>query len=36
MSQEEGGDLGWPWLDARCPRRLLYHSPPQLDKGEKM
>ena len=27
--------VGWPWLDARCPPKPLYHSPPQLDRGRK-
>lgn len=26
----------WPWLDARFSLKLLYHSLPQLDRGEKM
>ena len=28
--------VGLPWLDARCPPKPLYHSPPQLDRGEKI
>lgn len=23
------------WLDARCPLKVLYHSSPQLNRGEK-
>lgn len=25
-----------PWLDAGCPPKPLYHSPPQLDRGDKI
>jgi len=28
--------VGWPWLDTRCPPKLLYHPAPQLDRGEKI
>jgi len=28
--------VGWPWLDTRCPSQPLYHSPPQVDRGEKI
>lgn len=27
--------MGWSWLDAKCPPDPLYHSPPQVDWGEK-
>lgn len=27
--------VGWPWLDAGCPPKPLYHLPPQLKRGEK-
>jgi len=26
----------WPWLEARCPPKPFYHSPPQRDRGEKI
>jgi len=27
--------VGWSWLDARCPPKLLYHS-SLLDRGDKI
>jgi len=26
---------GLPWLDTRCPPKLLYHCPSQVDRGGK-
>jgi len=26
---------GLAWLEARCPPKPVYHSPPQLDRGEE-
>jgi len=28
--------VGWPWLDVKGPPKPLYHSPPQLDRVEKI
>lgn len=28
-------EVGWPWLDARCPLKQLHLSPPQLDRETK-
>jgi len=27
--------VGWPWLDARCPPKLIYHSPPSAAQGRE-
>ena len=27
--------VGWPWLDARCPPKPLYHSPSSAGQGRK-
>jgi len=28
--------FGLAWINARCPPKPLYHSPPQLDRGEEI
>jgi len=30
-----GGCYGLAWMNARCPPKPLYQSPPQLDRGQK-
>jgi len=30
------GCHGLAWLDTQCPQKPLYHTPPQLDRGEKI
>lgn len=36
MCQIIFGVVGSPWLGAKCSPKLLCHSPPQLNKKEKM
>jgi len=28
--------VDWPWLDARCKPKPLYHCCPQLGRGRKI
>jgi len=27
--------VGWPWLDARCPQKQLYHSTSSMEQGRE-
>jgi len=35
LKQEMPNVEGWPWLDARCPPKLLYHSPSSAGQGRE-